>query len=151
MDPYLLIENGQGQKFRTPTAQDIGKNPKWNHTIEVLLDSLDDTLRISVYDEDIISDALVGEENYMVNQLVGKQTAGKNQNLSINFKGKKAGEVTINCSLTYIEKQQHSEDSSGNIKLNFEDNNKKGSRNGDSGKSSTIKEYETPGTRKAQL
>ena len=123
MDPYFLIEDQKKNVYRTPTLQDVGKNPKWNHTLEVPIESLDEILRIAVYDEDIINDTLIGEENFKVSTLLGKNNL---QTLTINFKSKKAGEVTLSCSLHQIQRKNSQSD----IKIKLEDNNFKSSGQG---------------------
>jgi Ca2+-dependent lipid-binding protein len=40
--------------------------------LEVPLESLDEILRIAVYDEDIINDTLIGDESYKASTLLGK-------------------------------------------------------------------------------
>ena len=72
MDPYFLVEDQMKNVYRTPTKQDVGKHPKWNHSLEVPIESLDDILRIAVYDEDIINDTLIGEENYKASAFLGR-------------------------------------------------------------------------------
>ena len=116
MDPYFLIEDQKKNVYRTPTMQDVGKNPKWNHTLEVPIESLDEILRIAVYDEDIINDTLIGDENYKASTLIGKNSP---QTLTINFKSKKAGDVTLNCSLHQIQRKN----SQGDLKIKLEESN----------------------------
>jgi Ca2+-dependent lipid-binding protein len=102
MDPYFIIETSKGTKHRTPTLQDVGKAPKWNHTLEVPIEGFDETLTIAVYDEDVINDSLVGEDKLHAEKLIGP-TPGSPQILPIYFKGKKGGEVTISATVTYQE------------------------------------------------
>ncbi len=89
--------------------------------LEVPIESLDDTLRIAVYDEDIINDTLVGEENYKASVILGKNLPGTSQNLPIKFKSKKAGEITLCCTLSYVVQTN----SDGSIKVQLEENNSK--------------------------
>ena len=99
MDPYCVLENlTTATQHKTQTHEDAGKNPKWNQSIDVILKSKDDQLRLAVYDEDVIEDELIGEENFQASQfLVIKNKV--NNTFQINFKGKKAGEVTLTASL----------------------------------------------------
>ena len=121
MDPYFLIEDQKKNVYRTPTMQDVGKNPKWNHTLEVPIESLDEILRIAVYDEDMINDTLVGEENYKASTLLGKSSSGSGsqQTLTINFKSKKAGDVTLNCALHRVERKNSLTD----VRMKLEESN----------------------------
>ena len=121
MDPYFLIEDHLHNVYRTPTQQDAGKQPKWNHLLEVPIESLDDTLRIAVYDEDIINDTLVGEENYKASVILGKNLPGTSQNFPIKFKSKKAGEITLCCTLSYVVQTN----TDGSLKIQLEENNSK--------------------------
>ena len=99
MDPYCLIENiTTSTQYKTPTHEDAGKNPKWNHSFDVILSSKDDQLRLAVYDEDVIEDTVIGEETFHASQFIANKTKG-NHTFQINFKGKKAGEVTLTASL----------------------------------------------------
>ena len=85
--------------------------------MEVPLESLDEFLRIAVYDEDFINDTLIGDESYKASTLLGKSM----QSLAINFKSKKAGEVTLSCTLHNIVRKNTQDD----IKIKLEENNYK--------------------------
>jgi Ca2+-dependent lipid-binding protein len=57
MDPYCqLVHLPSGQKFKTATHEDGGKNPKWNHFVEIPIKSREESIQIEVYDEDVITD-----------------------------------------------------------------------------------------------
>lgn len=106
MDPYCVIENvATGVQYKTPTHEDAGKNPKWNHSFEVLLNKKDDLLRLAVYDEDVIEDELIGEESYQAPLLLANKTKNSNT-FQINFKGKRAGDVTLSATLVKNNPQQ---------------------------------------------
>ena len=60
MDPYVIIEYDK-VTYRTPTNHKAGKSPSWNYTIELTLTSLNGSLRISCFAENIMTDSLVGE------------------------------------------------------------------------------------------
>lgn len=149
MDPYFVIEDHLNNVYRTSTQQDAGKNPKWNHFLEVPIESLDDTLRIAVYDEDFINDTLIGEGHYKASMLLGKNSPGITQTLAIKFRSKKAGEITISCTLDYIERKN----SDGSVKIKLDENNYKTSGVGSTSKSPNFKMVggQTPGSRNANF
>lgn len=68
MDPFVEILTPGGQKFRTTVLQDAGKTPKWNQKIEIP-GKLSDSLKLTVYDEDIMTNDLVGEITQTIEQL----------------------------------------------------------------------------------
>lgn len=45
------------------------KNPLWNETFEFPIDSLDDIIKISCFDEDSLSNDLIGENKITISQL----------------------------------------------------------------------------------
>lgn len=49
-----------GKKYKTKVLDDAGKNPVWNQTIEIPLDSIKDEIKVTCYDEDFIMDSFVG-------------------------------------------------------------------------------------------
>jgi hypothetical protein len=59
----------------------------------VLVNNKDERIRIAVYDEDMIEDEMIGEETYPVSALLSQA------NFQINFKNKKAGDVTLHATL----------------------------------------------------
>lgn len=61
MDPYCMLEHlATGRKYKTPTHDDGGKNPKWNHSFDVPIGSRDDLIQISVFDDDVVTDQIIG-------------------------------------------------------------------------------------------
>lgn len=59
MDPFVQFEH-LGKKYKTKVLDDAGKNPVWNQTIEIPLDSIKDEIKVTCYDEDFIMDSFVG-------------------------------------------------------------------------------------------
>ena len=60
MYPFVLLEY-QNRKFTTKVVEDGHKNPLWNETFEIPIESLQDELKISCYDSDSLSNDLIGE------------------------------------------------------------------------------------------
>ncbi len=60
MDPFVEIEH-KGIKYKTSTHEDGGKTPKWNYNIEIPFEREDDKIQVSCYDEDLVSNTLIGE------------------------------------------------------------------------------------------
>lgn len=60
MDPYLCLEYG-GLKFKSKVASGMGKFPVWNEQFEFDINSVNDEIRITCKDENIISDDFVSE------------------------------------------------------------------------------------------
>ena len=59
MDPFLIVEHNK-KKYKTAVHEDGGKAPKWNHELLIPICSMDDTLKITCFDEDVIMDSCVG-------------------------------------------------------------------------------------------
>ncbi len=60
MDPFVTIEY-QGMEFNTKTIRNGGMRPQWNEAFEIDVFSLSDDIKISIIDEDVIVNDLVGE------------------------------------------------------------------------------------------
>ncbi len=59
MDPFVTIEY-QGMEFKTKTIGNGGKRPQWNETFEIDVFSLSDDIKISIIDENLFKNDLVG-------------------------------------------------------------------------------------------
>lgn len=62
-DPYCYIQLG-AQRYRSRTKKEAGKKPVWNESFQFT--AMDNNLKITVMDEDVVSDDLVGEGNISV-------------------------------------------------------------------------------------
>jgi Ca2+-dependent lipid-binding protein len=60
-DPYIFVQVGS-QRYRSRTCKDGGKRPVWNERFEFT--STDNTLKITVMDQDTFKDDLVGEGTF---------------------------------------------------------------------------------------
>ena len=67
MDPYVVIEYN-GNTYKTPTIQEAGKHPVWNHSFDILM-NVNENLKISCFDEDIVKDTLIAEAWINTNEL----------------------------------------------------------------------------------
>jgi Ca2+-dependent lipid-binding protein len=59
MDPFVLI-NYIGTIFKTKTKNEGGNNPVWNESFDIPIQSMGDFLEIAIYDEDSLTNDLVG-------------------------------------------------------------------------------------------
>ena len=72
MDPYVILEY-DNVTYRTPTNHKSGKSPLWNYSIELALTSLNGSIRISCFVENMMTDSLVGETTINTIDLCGKE------------------------------------------------------------------------------
>lgn len=91
MDPFVVIEIN-GKKYKTKVLDNAGKNPVWNQTFDIPINSLLDNLKFTCYDEDFIMDSCVGEAIFRAAEL-----AGKNQWFQLDYKNKLAAKILIEC------------------------------------------------------
>lgn len=89
MDPYVSVRVGN-MKVKTKTHQSGGKAPKWNDTLQFELEN-EDTIDIAVYDEDTVTDDLVGETTLFLDEI--KKRKSYDEWVKISYKGKEAGQV----------------------------------------------------------
>ncbi len=99
MDPFAQIIY-KGVTYKTPTHEDGGKTPKWNHTFEIPIESEDDNILIQCFDEDLVSNTLIGEQSYRVSEILNGTS------FAINFKGKKSGEIIMKSNLVPISQDE---------------------------------------------
>ena len=59
MDPFISIKY-KGQEYKTRAIDGGGKNPKWNETLSIPIDSVDDSITLICFDDDGNSSDLVG-------------------------------------------------------------------------------------------
>ena len=95
MDPFVELEY-QDKKFTTKVVEDGHKNPLWNETFEIAIESLQDELKISCYDQDSLSNDLIGELSVPLSKLCSVNE----QWLNLDYKGKKAAEIMISSNYT---------------------------------------------------
>jgi Ca2+-dependent lipid-binding protein len=59
MDPYLILEYA-GMKYKTKVASGLGKFPVWNEQFEFDIASINDEIKLTCKDENLISDDFIG-------------------------------------------------------------------------------------------
>ena len=88
MDPYVVVHNRM-QRMRTATQEDAGKEPVWNETLELDVKYIGDDINIWVMDENVMTDACIGEASVKLSSLC--VNGGLDDWWTITYKGKKAG------------------------------------------------------------
>ena len=69
MDPYVLIKLN-GKEYKTKVIDDGGQQPVWNEELEIPFNTFEDSVHIACFDEDLIKDSCVGEEDFKVSDLI---------------------------------------------------------------------------------
>ena len=59
MDPFVMLVYGK-KKYKTKTCQNGGKTPSWNQNLQIPEITLEDEVKISCFDKDIIYDDCIG-------------------------------------------------------------------------------------------
>ena len=96
MDPYCVL-NLRGQKYKTNVLDGAGKNPKWNQTFDIVVHSTADDMTVVVWDEEVMSDDLVGEATIRIADLIAGGSGSAGAWLDIYYKKQKAGQVLMKC------------------------------------------------------
>lgn len=59
MDPFVGVEY-QGNEARTKVLTDAGRHPQWDETLTIIINSPEDEITITCYDEDMMLNDIVG-------------------------------------------------------------------------------------------
>lgn len=59
MDPFMVFEI-RNRKYQTRALSGAGKNPIWDETLKIPVDSMQEFVKVTCYDEDLIVHAMVG-------------------------------------------------------------------------------------------
>jgi hypothetical protein len=94
MDPYVTVQCGT-EKKKTKTHSSGGKNPSWTDALSLKVK--DDTMTITVWDEDIGKDDFVGSTALDLNKI--SSSGGLKDWITIYHKGKEAGQVYLEITL----------------------------------------------------
>jgi len=94
MDPFTTLKY-DGKDWKTTVKDSAGKTPVWNETFRIQLGPNHENkmLEFSVWDEDTMSNDLVGESNVLVRDLMFRELT--QVEFTINYKGKSAGKITF--------------------------------------------------------
>ena len=96
MDPYVTIETRM-QRLRTNTMKNAGMEPCWqDERFDIDVKYIGDDMHMAVWDEDMTSSDLVGETTIKLTALAAN--GGIDEWYSIQYKGKKSGDVHIKSS-----------------------------------------------------
>ena len=97
MDPYVVIQVNGKKKYRTSPCESGGKQPIWNLTFEIPLESpTTDELNISCHDRDLIYDDFIGSRSYSADYFTNKNFEPVTECLQLFTKaGKKAADIWI--------------------------------------------------------
>ena len=93
MDPFMVIEYNN-TKYKTPVHQDGGKTPVWNHELLIPLRSMEDSIKMTCFDEDVIMDSCVGLQTYTVSTIANEESPTDNW-FPLYYKGKKAADIHL--------------------------------------------------------
>lgn len=94
MDPYIVIEH-QGNKYKTKVIKDGGNHVIWDDTFTLQIHSLDDQIKISCFDKDMIKDDLVGSKVFKASELWNTQRQEPIQKDWYNLDYKKSKSVAV--------------------------------------------------------
>ena len=95
-DPYVVVHVGSEKRKTKVIQKDL--NPQWNEKFDILVTDVQGTLRLQVYDKDLIgSDDLIGETMIPLSTIVGKKLTQKWY--TILNSSKVTGEVLISLRL----------------------------------------------------
>jgi thiol:disulfide interchange protein len=93
MDPYVKLQMGS-QTFKTKTHKNAGKKPSWFDVCEFIRTD-EEVLNVQVYDEDIISDDLVGSGVLELKDICIPGRQMYSDSIILKYKNKKAGELYL--------------------------------------------------------
>ena len=95
-DPYVVVHVGSEKRKTKVIQKEL--NPQWNEKFDILVTDVQGTLRLQVYDKDLIgSDDLIGETMIPISTFVGKKLTQKWY--TIFNSSKVTGEVLVSLRL----------------------------------------------------
>ena len=106
MDPFVTIEY-QGMEFRTKTAENAGKNPRWNEHFEIEIYSLQDDIKVTCLDDDFLHDDCVGTRVFKVRAICQRKLLKKV--IPIKYKDKNSGDVMLETKFSSAELEKQEE------------------------------------------
>ena len=97
MDVYLKFQIGDGEECKTKVHKSGGKTPKWqDEEIKLFKSSRDTMLKVVAWDEDRLSDDLIGQAEIEIAPFVGQIV--RDRWISIYYKGKDVGQIKMHIS-----------------------------------------------------
>lgn len=93
MDPFVTFEYAK-KKYRTTVKDDAGQHPIWNERIYIVVKSLEDTVKVTCFDEDMLTDEEVGKNVYKVKTLLTNKA-----DIRVNYKGKVAAKISYEAKI----------------------------------------------------
>jgi Ca2+-dependent lipid-binding protein len=76
MDPFISLKYKM-HEYKTKALDRGGKSPKWNETLTIPIDSIDDQITITCIDDDGASSFdIVGAETFKISLLLTKTASG---------------------------------------------------------------------------
>lgn len=97
MDPFFKITY-KGKDYKTKTLNNAGKRAEWHESFEIEIDSQDDDITFAVYDEDPMTNDLVGERTFKVKAIC--QSSLASHIIPLIYEGKKSAEVNVDTRFT---------------------------------------------------
>ena len=98
MDPFISLKYKM-QEYKSKALDGAGKTPKWNETLTIPIDSIDDIITISCIDDDGDSKfEIVGAETFKISLLLTKTASGPAQ-FVLNHENKKSADILMSAKL----------------------------------------------------
>jgi Ca2+-dependent lipid-binding protein len=95
MDPFVKLEI-RGKSYCTKVADEGGKRPVWNETMSIPIVAMDDEIKVSCIDEDLIINDHIGDTKVPVSRLCSQLQ--KSHWIPIFYKQAKSGEILLETS-----------------------------------------------------
>lgn len=101
MDPFVVVEYLE-VKYKTATAKDGGRKPKWGETLEIPVQSLYHSLKMSCMDEDYITNDQIGSGTMTVKSLINhlNPQATRESWVKLTHKKQVSVEILVRASIT---------------------------------------------------
>ncbi|TNV83345.1 hypothetical protein FGO68_gene2056 [Halteria grandinella] len=105
MDPFLQIDY-RGKQYKTATIKHGGQIPVWNETLYLPIQAFDDEMRVTCFDQDLLTNDLVGSANFKVSAYCANLRE-KQEWIILHYKAKNAGEIHIQTKFVPNESKQN--------------------------------------------
>ena len=105
MDPFVVIEY-KGSKHQTSTIDEGGVNPVWNQALKFPVETQDDLITISCYDEDTFNNDALGTLQISIRKLLSFKGP---QWLDLNLKDEKTASIYLSAKFKKYKEKKKSE------------------------------------------